>query len=428
MTQPLSIAFNLPFSEAIAAAQQRGAVLPEVYYGQLQGIARQLAFTVSGLAGLEQIQQVKDSLDKALESGQSFNAWKKSVDAMGFGLPKHRLDNIFRTNLQGQYMAGKWEQFERNKANRPYVMYDAINDSRVRPAHLALDGKIWRIDDPQLHTHSPPNGYRCRCSLISLSESQAQARSKDGKGLNKPTVLPDGITPANPDKGWDYSPRNRLVGVKKAIADRRNQCGGLNFSAVTLAKKRHNPPIWCNEKQYAGIFMQSLNGFLQANGVMPKPRIIQGVERLSDKLDEAALFERFISEFSQAEIDDGLKDIIGNVLLIDRSLFTDLKGKWKIMKDDRAQWLLYTAVNIKTPDEIWLEKSAHGGVDKLYYLSRFVVNSRDILSTIAVFERKQSDTGIWTGRTNFATTRDDGYIESKRGKGTEGLKYWRWDR
>jgi len=220
MTQPLSIAFNLPFAEAIAAALARKVVLPDVYYGELQGVARQLAFTVSGLAGLEQIQQVKDLLDKALTDGQSFNTWKKAMRQQGFDLPRHRLDNIYRTNLQSQYMAGKWEQFERNRDNRPYLMYDAINDSRVRPAHLALDGKIWHIDDPQLSTHSAPNGYRCRCSMVSLTEAQAQARSGEGKGLNKPLVLPDGITPAEPDKGWDYSPRDRLAGVKRAVENK----------------------------------------------------------------------------------------------------------------------------------------------------------------------------------------------------------------
>ena len=220
--QPLSIGFNVPFYEAIAAALERGVVLPDVYYGELQGIARQLAFTVSGLASLDQIQQVKDSLDKAIANGQSFNDWKKSVDAMGFGLPNYRLDNIFRTNLQGQYMAGKWEQFERNKANRPYLMYDAINDSRVRPSHLALDGVIRPVDDPYWNTHSCPNGFRCRCSLLSLTEKQAQARSGPGKGLNKQAVLPDGSL-AEPDKGWDYSPRDRLAGVKSAISDKQDK-------------------------------------------------------------------------------------------------------------------------------------------------------------------------------------------------------------
>ena len=415
MTSPLSIGFNLPFSEAIAAAKSRGVVLPDVYYGQLQGSARQLAFTVSGLAGLEQIQQVKDSLDKAIESGQSFNAWKKSVDAMGFGLPKHRLDNIFRTNLQSQYMAGKWEQFERNKANRPYVMYDAINDSRVRQAHLALDGKIWPIDDPQLHTHSPPNGYRCRCSLISLSESQAQARSGAGKGLNKPSVLPDGITPANPDKGWDYSPRDRLAGVKKAIADRRNQCGGLNFSAVTLAKKRHNPPIWC---QGAGADQLTIiNHAAHYQAEMPPPKQ-RNLLVLPEGLQDKDYLSRFMAEFRAAAGDQVIYEAVTkHKLLISDELFTDhKKGGLKITKEGREKYLLYLADAIKNPDEVWLKTGEYQD-NALYFLSRYMIKDK-IIGLLAVFiEGKKVWTG-WTGyqssKLNYFETKRDGYLIYRR--------------
>lgn len=217
---PISIGFDVQFDEAIAAASDRGVVLPETYYGQLQGVARQMAFSVAGIAKLDQIHGVKASLDKAAAAGLSFAEWKKEASVADLGLPKHRLDNIFRTNLQGCYMAGKWEQIDSNKANRPYLMYDAINDTRARPAHLAMDGAIRPVDDPWWHDHSPPNGYRCRCSVVTLSESQARDRSGPNEGLNKTPRLPDG-QPAQPDKGWNYSPRDRSAGVDAAIDNRR---------------------------------------------------------------------------------------------------------------------------------------------------------------------------------------------------------------
>ncbi len=235
--KPLSIGFNVPFSEAIAAAVARKVVLPDKYYGELQGIARQQAFTISGITSLDQLQQVKDSLDQALKSGQSFHDWKKTVTESGIlNLPKHRLDNIFRTNLQGAYMAGKWEKILNNVDRRPYVMYDAINDSRVRPSHLALDGIIRRWDDPFWQTHSPPNGYRCRCSIISLTEAQAQARSTGDKGLNKQPVYTDAkdiVRQAEPDKGWDYNPSDRLAGVKQAMANKEGKVSRVLLSSLS---------------------------------------------------------------------------------------------------------------------------------------------------------------------------------------------------
>ena len=183
---PLRIGFNVPFSEAIKAAQQKRVVLPEVYYGELQGLARQQAFSIAGLASLDQLTTVRDSLAAKLQNGQTFRQWQKDIlESETLDLPKHRLDNIFRTNIQSNYNRGRWERFTEGKAMRPYLMYDAINDSRVRPTHLAMDGIIRPVDDPFWKTHAPLNGYRCRCRLISLSEGQARARSGNDTGLNK---------------------------------------------------------------------------------------------------------------------------------------------------------------------------------------------------------------------------------------------------
>ena len=171
--------------------------------------------------------------------------------------------------------------------------------------------------------------------------------------------------------------------------------------------------------------MRSLEAFRGADGKMPGPRQVPSAERLPPSLDEAALFARFMREFG-AQTRAEFSDVIGNVLVIDRILFLNLKGEWKIMKGERAQWLLYTVANIKRPDEIWLELGRGGGPDKLYYLSRFEVGRRGLLACIAVFERTQNAVGAWTGRTNYATTQD-GYIERKRNVEITGgeIKYRR---
>lgn len=216
--KPLKIGFGVSFNEAIKAAQNRNVVLPDVYYGKLQGIARQHAFSVAGLASHDQLTQVMDSLSAGLQRGISFNKWKKEMLENGIlDLPDYRLDNIFRTNIQGSYNRGRWEKMQRTKKARPYLMYDAINDSRVRPSHLAMDGIIRPVNDSFWKEHSPSNGYRCRCRLISLSEKQAQRRSGEGKGLNKPINAGD----MKPDEGWDYNPGADLTkGIEKAVAER----------------------------------------------------------------------------------------------------------------------------------------------------------------------------------------------------------------
>lgn len=209
----------VPFAEAIAWAKARGVVLPSVYYGQLQGLARAKAFSVAGVTKLDQLLLVHESLNAAIGTGQTFAEWKKGVLAQDSGLgamPEHRLDNIFRTNLQSDYARGRCEQQGRNRERFPWLLYDAVNDSRTRPAHAAMDGFIARYDDPIWAKWRPPCGYRCRCRLISLTEKQAQRYiDADARrlGNNKPQDHLWGLTYAQarsraisegPDDGWDY--------------------------------------------------------------------------------------------------------------------------------------------------------------------------------------------------------------------------------
>lgn len=160
------------FLEALQYAHSKKVVLPDEFYS-MDLKTRQMATTVSFLSSLEQAESVIKSLNKTLASGGTFNDFQKLVAESEIVLPKHYLDNVFRTNIQSAYGHGRWQQQQRNKDKRQYLMYSAINDSRVRPAHLALNRIVLPIDHPFWLTHYPPVGYRCRCSCIALTEKQA---------------------------------------------------------------------------------------------------------------------------------------------------------------------------------------------------------------------------------------------------------------
>lgn len=148
------------FLEALRFAESRKVIPADTFYS-LDLNTRQLATTVSFLSSLEQMQSVIDSVNKAIALGTTFDEFKKDVAENGIKLNSNYLDNVFRTNIQTAYSHGRWEQQQRNKESRPYLMYSAINDSRVRPSHLALNGIIRHIDDPFWLTHYPPWAFRC---------------------------------------------------------------------------------------------------------------------------------------------------------------------------------------------------------------------------------------------------------------------------
>ena len=187
---------DMTLLQAVQFARSRKVLLPAEYYS-LDLTSRQYASTVSYLAGLDQIESVLSSAYKVLESGGTFADFQKLVDESGIKLSEAHLDNVFRTNIQNAYARGKWSHQQQNKDKRPYLEYMAINDSRVRPSHLALDGVIRHIDDPFWQKYYVPNGFRCRCTTTAITEKQAIR-----KGITPDDDLPD----VQPDTGWSFQP------------------------------------------------------------------------------------------------------------------------------------------------------------------------------------------------------------------------------
>lgn len=248
----LKLGLDMPFKAAIDAAEKRRSLMPGTYY-ELPAEMRAQAFTVSGLTAIDQVQAVLDELKRTLDKGgtlKDFKRWAASNEA-GI-LPGHRLETIFRNGVQQAYNAGHWRRFEQDQDERPYLMYDAINDSRTRPAHRALDGVIRPVGDAFWRTHSPALGHRCRCRLLSLGADEARARG--GVTQNPPAE-------GQPDPGWGAKPTDHRPPLQAAIGRRRKQCDVAQF-----AESKPIPPIWC-EGQGAKLL-----GKLAASAAEPKPR------------------------------------------------------------------------------------------------------------------------------------------------------------
>jgi SPP1 gp7 family putative phage head morphogenesis protein len=201
MAEPLTIKFNTPFDKAREAAQRRGVVLPSEYYGKLPKEMRSMANTVSHIQSIEQIKTILDSVNAAIDSGNSFQKWRKEFNPEQFGITKAHAETVYRNALQTQYSVGRWEQAQAAKKNRPYLRYVTINDSRTSECCRALSGIIRPIDDPFWASHTPPNHHNCRSIVVSLTEKEAQKRSPPMVGLNQP------LSPQmQPQSGWDYNP------------------------------------------------------------------------------------------------------------------------------------------------------------------------------------------------------------------------------
>lgn len=205
---------NVPFVEAIRLSNTRNVILPDVYYGKIPNFVRSQTFSIAGVTRIDQLQSAINNLNKLVENGGTFADFQGAV-LMGdvdLELPKHRLELIFRNAMQTAYNRGRCEKFALTNDTRPYRLYSAINDSRVRATHLAMDNYIAHYTADVWAIWTPQNGHRCRCTLISLTERQAQRR---GISKEAPTVMPDAE--------WDYSVcENPHEGMNRAIDNKKN--------------------------------------------------------------------------------------------------------------------------------------------------------------------------------------------------------------
>lgn len=151
--------FDVPFEEALRWARERKAVLPEEFYGARLQAVRARSFSIAGLSALDQLQQVADSLAEATAAGQTMREWQRTLPSEVFSLGRARRELIFRNAVQTHYGIGRTIQQRENATARPFLMWDAINDSRTRPAHSAMDGFIAPVDDPIWQRWSPPAGH-----------------------------------------------------------------------------------------------------------------------------------------------------------------------------------------------------------------------------------------------------------------------------
>ena len=196
---------DMTFEEAVDYFKGRVPVTAEVFY-RIAEQYRGLAFTVSGYTKAQILKRFYDEILAALEDGNTFSEFRKNMNdflkAEGYeGLDPLQADLIFRTNIQTAYNVGHYEQMTDPGVMklRPYWQYDAVNDTHTRPSHLAMDGRVFPADHPVWNTWFPPNGFRCRCTVRTLSKRQVEAR---GLTVEEkfPAIAPDPHFGTNPAK------------------------------------------------------------------------------------------------------------------------------------------------------------------------------------------------------------------------------------
>jgi len=155
--------------------------LPDSEFRALREEARRRAFWVSGLAALDMVQEVMDALEAALREGTTFGDFQKALServksAWGEG-GRHRLEAVFRTNLQLAYGAGRWKEAVSTRELRPYWGLSVVLDGRTSEVCRPLAGVVLPADHPFWRTHVPPLHYNCRTVLVTYAREEGERRA-----------------------------------------------------------------------------------------------------------------------------------------------------------------------------------------------------------------------------------------------------------
>jgi SPP1 gp7 family putative phage head morphogenesis protein len=217
--------FDLPEPEILTEGVQPEAAIafwawkdamPYDAVKQLADGARDRAFYVTALAEHDAAQAVKDALGKALEEGETLTQFQEDLAGIieSQGWKGHRIETIFRNNLQTAYSAGRYAKMQEVKKSRPYWQYITVGDEKVRPSHAILSGMVFHADDEFWAENYPPNGHRCRCGVITLSARQLEREGLevqegapgDSMYTDPKTGMESHVARPGADEGWRNNP------------------------------------------------------------------------------------------------------------------------------------------------------------------------------------------------------------------------------
>ncbi|GAA6322911.1 hypothetical protein F350042L8_00090 [Fusobacterium ulcerans] len=211
--------FNLPFSKAINWFIKKFPIL----YDHLDDVTKKVNetfFYIKRSLELETTRTLYNNLLDNLSNGGTLKDWleasKTILDKTGLGDSPWYLELVYRNNMQSSYNAGAFYNQELNKKNKPYGLYDAIDDERTSEICQILNGKVYPLDHPFWNRYLPPNHHGCRSKRITLSKEELEEY-----GLTVSKTVTKEIKELKNKMGNFYG--TQVSGIKKAIKQKEKE-------------------------------------------------------------------------------------------------------------------------------------------------------------------------------------------------------------
>lgn len=220
------------FSLAIAPTLESG-VIPPVMMEHL----RNDVFVFSGFKTYQELREAAALLLDEKGQIKPFHRFYNDITAIKQDYNRNWLQAEYIFAQASAEMAAKWKDFEAD-GDRYNLQYRTAHDNRVRPEHKVLHGITLPASDPFWDEFFPPNGWRCRCTVVQIRkgkypESDSNTAIQQGReatyqagknGVNKAAIFRYNpgkqqviFPPHHPYYEVSESLRNRLVDKIKRI-------------------------------------------------------------------------------------------------------------------------------------------------------------------------------------------------------------------
>ena len=211
--------FKLSFTEAINWFCKKFPVLYDVIEDITKKVDEQF-FYMKRSTELEVTKKLYYNLLDNLKNGGTFKTWlemsKEVLNKSGLGDSPWYLELVYRNNMASAYNAGAFYNQELNKKNKPYGLYDGVDDNRQSDICKALDGKVFPLDHPFWNNYLPPNHHGCRSQRIALD-----AEELEEYGLKVSKSITKDIKELKKEMGSFYG--SQVSGMKKAIKQKEKE-------------------------------------------------------------------------------------------------------------------------------------------------------------------------------------------------------------
>lgn len=388
MPSPSAEYLSLPFSEAIGFFRDKVSLPTERWDDLWQGMHSR-GFVVAGATKSELLADLRGAVDKAISQGTTLADFRKDFDTI---VDKHgwqykgergwRTAVIYDTNLSVAYSAGHYQGSTQPAvlAVRPWWKYMPSSSFKRREDHVQWYGIVLRHDDPWWSSHYPPNGWGCKCGVMTMSNRQYQ----QAKG-NLRTEAPDDGTyeyvnkktgevsevPKGIDPGWDYNPGQAAWGSRLS-----KETMGEYQAMKGDAWKSLTPGNW----QTKGL----------AETLSPVAATAQLGPELPSKVSTVAALVEILGG-QEKTFSFASKDFRYDLLVNAETLgnHVDLS---------RTPFLPLLPEVLEDPQEVWLRFEQHQGTGKVVLRQRIikVVDAGKEKAVLVVAEAKNGMLEAWT--------------------------------